>query len=160
METNNLRLAQCCGSCVHCNKPKNPSGHIAHYAVAKTQRWCYKNNCYTTRECVCDCYEPISKGGSVSSSKRVFSFNKRLQKILNIIEKMNKLNITEIKLLNCGDNSRILLDNDYLYYAYDAYYSWKNGEVTIHKIRFDGSDTYFDKYEEIINKELNKLENN
>ena len=147
MELNNLRLSECCGSCIHCNKPKNPSGHIAHYEVAKTQRWCYNNDCYTTRECVCDCYEPISKGGSVSSSKRVFSFNKRLQKILDVIERMKELNITEIKLYDNNSES-IILKNDRLYHTYNC--SNRLSDLW----SFEGNDTYFDRYEKIINEKL------
>ena len=154
MKLNNLRLSECCGSCIHCNKPKNPNGHIAYYEVAKTQRWCYNNDCYTTRECVCDCYEPISKGGSVSSSKRVFSFNKRLQKILDAIERMKELGLAEIKLSDTAKNERILLTNNRLYYVYDSHYGWKGPEVISHTIMFKGNDTYFDRYEKIINEKL------
>lgn len=156
MNNHNLRLSECCGSCIHCNKPKNPSGHIAYYEVAKTQRWCYNNDCYTTRECVCDCYEPISKGGSVSSSKRVFSFNKRLQKILDVIERMKELRLTEIKLSDTAKNEHILLANGRLYYAYDSHYGWNIS----HTIMFKGSDTYFDSYEGIINKKLKEMGGN
>lgn len=156
METNNLRLSQCCGSCIHSSKPKIPYEHCAHYDVPKTQRWCYKNNCHTTRECVCDCYEPITKGGSVSSSKRVFAFNRRLEKILNVIQKMKELNITEIKLADTKSNEHILLKNDRLYYACDCHYSWR--EPSTHMIMFKGDDTYFDRYENIINQALQKVD--
>ena len=149
MDTHNLRLSECCGSCIHCNKPKNTSGHIAHYEVAKTQRWCYNNNCYTTRECVCDCYEPISKGGSISSSKRVFSFNKRLQKILDVIEKMKELNLTEIKLYD-NDSESIILKNDRLYHTYNS--SNRISDLW----SFKGNDTYFDRYEKVIYEKIKK----
>lgn len=150
MDTHNLRLSECCGSCIYCNKPKNPSGHIAHYEVSKTQRWCYNNNCYTTRECICDCYEPISKGGSVSSSKRVFSFNKRLQKILNVIEKMKELGITELRLYDNSDEG-IVLANDKLYHSYRC------SELPFSvAYSFKGNDSYFDRYEGIIYEKIKK----
>ena len=148
MDTHNLRLSKCCGSCIHCNKPKNPSGHIAHYDVAKTQRWCYNNNCYTTRECVCDCYEPISKGGSVSSSKRVFRFNRRLQRILDVIERMKELSITELKLYDNSDES-IFLANNKLYHSYSKL-PFSGGYC------FKGNDSDFDRYEEIIYEKIKK----
>lgn len=158
METNNLRLSQCCGSCIHSSKPKIPYEHCCYYDVAKTERWCYKNNCHITRECVCDCYEPITKGGAVSSSKRVFAFNRRLEKILNIIQRMKKLNITEIKLSNNKNNERIILENNRLCYAYDTCFSFQNMETKTYKTAFLGKDTYFDRYEKFINEALEKLE--
>lgn len=152
METNNLRLSQCCGSCIHSSKPKIPYEHCAHYDVPKTQRWCYKNNCHTTRECVCDCYEPITKGGSVSSSKRVFAFNRRLEKILNVIQKMKELNIIEIKLYDNKDEA-IVLKNNRLYHTYGNHSKYVSDFYI-----FKGDDTYFDRYENIINQTLQKVD--
>lgn len=135
---NNLKLAQCCGSCVHSNKP-----------IAKTQRWCFKNNCHTTRECVCDCYEPITKGGSVASSKRVFSFNRRLERIQNVVNKMKELNIDKIEL---SGTTYLAVINDRLCYCCDRNYFGTTRETYTRSFRGDDSD--FDRYEKIINEQL------
>lgn len=52
-----LEFGRCCGNCVHCNRPKQPQDHEAHYMVAKTERWCFNHKCYITRESVCESFE-------------------------------------------------------------------------------------------------------
>lgn len=73
-----LKFAQCCGNCVHSSRPKKPDDHVAHYDVAKTERWCYLHSQYITRECVCDSFEQDNKRGGVPACKRVFAFNNKL----------------------------------------------------------------------------------
>jgi hypothetical protein len=83
-----LRFAECCGNCVHCNRPKQPSDHAAHYTVAKTQRWCYHHKFRTTREAVCDNFELEQKKGGIPAIKRVLNFHKRAERIKGLAEKM------------------------------------------------------------------------
>ncbi|MEE1085023.1 MAG: hypothetical protein UH850_14950 [Paludibacteraceae bacterium] len=92
----NLMFAKCCGNCMHSNKPKKPSDHAAHYDVAKTERWCYKHNCYITRETVCDEFEQENKKGGVPAAKRIFKFNQKLQKYNELRDKANRLGITDL----------------------------------------------------------------
>ena len=80
----NLRLAECCGSCIHVNRPKKPEDHAAHYSVAKTERWCFKHSIPTMREAVCDSFELEKKKGANPAFKRILSQNKKLQQIIEI----------------------------------------------------------------------------
>lgn len=93
---NILKFAYCCGNCIHSSRPKTPNEHEAYYNVAKTERWCYKNNWYITRECVCDDFELDSKSGGVPACKRAFAFNNKVVEINLIRKKMNELNVTYI----------------------------------------------------------------
>lgn len=80
-----LKIAECCGSCVHTSKPKkldNP--HAAHYEVAKTERWCFKHNIHTYREAVCGEHEGYNRG-TKSNLNRIKKFNSRLDTIKKII---------------------------------------------------------------------------
>jgi hypothetical protein len=96
----NLRIAECCGSCKHSNKPKKPEDHAAHYSVAKTERWCYKNGIPVTRESVCDNYEMETKKGAVPAFKRILAFNKKLEKIIEVKNWMEENNIEKITYRN------------------------------------------------------------
>lgn len=91
-----LTFAKCCGNCVHSNKPKKPEDHAAHYSVAKTERWCYKHNCYITRETVCDEFEQENKKGGVPAVKRILKFNQKLQKCKELAERAEKLGVTQL----------------------------------------------------------------
>ena len=89
-----LRIAECCGNCKHVSRPKAPAEpHEAHYNVAKTERWCYKYNRHITRETVCDGFELESKKGGAAACKRAFAFNKKVEEINEIRERMRRLGI-------------------------------------------------------------------
>lgn len=108
----NLTFAKCCGNCIHSNKPKKPSDHAAHYDVAKTERWCFKNNCYITRETVCDEFEQENKKGGVPAAKRIFKFNQKLQKHNELRDKAERWGVTELQ----GDcESYALIDGRWCY---------------------------------------------
>jgi len=109
-----LEIAKCCGTCIHCNKPKQPEEHAAHYMVAKTERWCYLNKLNTTRECVCENYEIDTKKGGVRACKRIFSFNDRAERILKLVNKMKEFNIEELNTYGWNPKSFILKE-DWLY---------------------------------------------
>ena len=92
-----LRIAECCGNCKHVSRPKAPDEpHEAHYNVAKTERWCYKYNRYITRETVCDGFELEPKKGGAAACKRAFAFNKKVEEINEIRERMKQLNISYV----------------------------------------------------------------
>lgn len=142
-----LTFAKCCGSCIHSNKPKKPSDHAAHYDVAKTERWCYKHNCYITRETVCDEFEQENKKGGVPAAKRIFKFNQKLQKYNELRDKANQFGVMEIQGSLC---IYALRDNKWYYkYAYSGSgYYWA--------IRCKDRDTE-EQLKEIENK-LNEIE--
>lgn len=143
----NIEIANCCGTCTHCNRPKKPLDHEAHYEVAKTQRWCYLHKLRTTRECVCDDYEREVKKGGVPACKRVFKFNERAERIKAIIEEMKKVGIEEIKIFN----KIFVLHNDWL--CERIAYSW-NDEFSFYKVRDD--EGRFDEYEKLLKEALQK----
>lgn len=115
----NLTFAKCCGNCIHVNRPKKPEDHACHYDVAKTERWCYKNSCYITRETVCDDFEQENKKGGVPAAKRVFKFNQKLQKSKELKERAEKLGITEL----LGDYYSYKFIDSRWYYKYTAFQS-------------------------------------
>lgn len=89
-----LRIAECCGNCRHVSRPKAPAEpHEAHYNVAKTERWCYKYNRHITRETVCDGFELEPKKGGAAACKRAFAFNKKVEEINEIRDRMKRLGI-------------------------------------------------------------------
>ena len=89
-----LKIANCCGNCKHVSRPKQPSEtHEAYYNVAKTERWGYLHNWHITRETVCDDFELESKKGGASACKRVFAFNKKVEKIVALRERMKNGNV-------------------------------------------------------------------
>lgn len=91
-----LRIANCCGVCKYINQPKKPEDHAAHYTIAKTERWCYKRGIPVTRETVCNEFELETKRGGVPAFKRILSFNKKLEKIIEIKNWMEENNIEKI----------------------------------------------------------------
>ena len=143
----NLTFAKCCGNCVHSNKPKKPSDHVAHYDVAKTERWCYKHCCYITRETVCAEFEQESKKGGVPAAKRIFKFNQKLQKYNELRDKANQLGVTEIQGSDCIYK---LKDNKWYY----KYTTWQS--TTYWSINCKDRDTEEQLNE--IEKRLNELE--
>ena len=89
-----LKIANCCGNCKHVSRPKQPSEtHEAYYNVAKTERWCYLHNWHITRETVCDDFELEPKKGGASACKRVFAFNKKVETITALRERMKNGNV-------------------------------------------------------------------
>lgn len=61
---------------------------------------------------------------------------------------MKELNITEIKLYDNKDEA-IVLKNDRLYHTYGNHSKYVSDFYM-----FKGDDTYFDRYEKIINEKL------
>lgn len=136
----NLTFAKCCGNCMYSNKPKKPSDHAAHYDVAKTERWCYKHNCYITRETVCDEFEQENKKGGVPAAKRIFKFNQKLQKHNELRDKAERLGVTELQ----GDYESYALIDGRWCYKYTAL-----GTPYYHSIRCKDRDA---------EKQLNEIE--
>lgn len=92
-----LNYAICCGNCIHSSRPKNPDDHAPHYYVAKTERWCYLNHCFITRELCCESYDPDIKKGGIPAAKRVLAFNKKLDLLRIFEEKLNGRKISYFK---------------------------------------------------------------
>lgn len=113
-----LTFAKCCGNCVHSSRPKKPEDHAAHYDVAKTERWCYKHNCYITRETVCDEFEQDNKKGGVPAAKRILKFNQKLQKYNELRDKAKELGVVEIQ---GSEHIYVLRDNKWYY----KYHGWR-----------------------------------
>lgn len=150
----NLKIAQCCGTCIHSNKPKKPEDHTPHYSVAKTERWCYLNKCNTTRECVCENYERDNKKGGVPACKRVFKFNERAERILRLVSKMQEFNIEELNTY--GWNPKTFIVNDG--WLYRKYYMTrpftKEKYTSINRVNSKESD--FDEIEHELWNDFNK----
>lgn len=143
----NLTFAKCCGNCVHSSIPKKPEDHAAHYDVAKTERWCYKHNCYITRETVCDEFEQENKKGGVPAAKRIFKFNQKLQKYNELREQAEMLGITELP----GDYEYYVLIDGRWCYKYTSL-----GGVYYHSIRC--KDREAEKQLNEIEKRLSEME--
>jgi hypothetical protein len=88
-----LQIAKCCSSCINSNKPRKQENHIPYCTTAKTERWCYKNQCMVTRESTCENYEIESKKGAIPAYKRILSFNRRLEWFKEIVKWMQDNNI-------------------------------------------------------------------
>ena len=88
-----IRLGNCCGSCIHSNRPKTPRDHAAHYEVAKTERWCFKHDCHITRESSCDDHEGVSRAAKTAFT-RLIKYNARRKAILELAELMGNKPIT------------------------------------------------------------------
>lgn len=122
-----LRFAECCGNCkgvAKVNKPQEE--HAAHYEVAKTERWCAKCCCYTTREAVCDEFELQEKTGGVPAIKRVVHFNKKLDRIIHVGKKLADAGIDNFEY---GGYRYKLSEKEYWCYRYATRYGgdwwWK-----------------------------------
>lgn len=99
----NLRIADCCGACVHVDVPKKPEDHAPHYSVAKTERWCFKHGVPVTRESVCDDFTLETKKGAVLAFKRILAFNRKLTQIISIKDWMEQNQVEELVYYNnCG----------------------------------------------------------
>jgi hypothetical protein len=112
----NLRVSECCGTCIHVNSPNIPEDHAAHYMVAKSERWCSKNNIPTMKEAVCDNYELNTKGASRKFG-RIKKQNERLQKIIEIKEYMMSNRIDKIE----SHNKKFYIQNDRVVYEFTTY---------------------------------------
>lgn len=122
----NLKLGNSCGSCIHSNRPQTPREHAAHYEVAKTERWCFKHNCHTTREATCDDHEGTNRAGKTAFT-RVIKYNQRLEKVKKFIEIM-------------GDKEVIV--DDRIYYVKDGWLQYKYDRSNYeHPIRSKDSST-------------------
>lgn len=143
-----LTFAKCCGNCIHSSRPKKPEDHAAHYDVAKTERWCYKHNCYITRETVCDEFEQDNKKGGVPAAKRILKFHQKLQKYNELRDRANQLGITEIQ---GSEHIYVLRDNKWYY----KYHGWR-GEGSCWAIRCKDRDA--EKQLNEIEKKLNEIE--
>lgn len=142
-----LTFAKCCGNCVHSSRPKKPEDHAAHYDVAKTERWCYKHNCYITRETVCDEFEQDNKKGGVPAAKRILKFNKKLKKYNELRDKAQRLGITEVPGSDCIYK---LKDNKWYY----KYTNWSS--TTYWSISCKDKDA--EKQLKEIEQKLNEIE--
>lgn len=139
-----LRYAECCGNCVHCNRPKTPRDHSPHYETAKTQRWCYHHKFRTTREAVCDDFEMEQKKGGIPAIKRILAFHRRAERIKNIA---NRLKDSEIETTF----SRTVYAKDgWLYYKYQGHESIMYS--------FHDDDAYNDDVLTYLEKELDEYE--
>ena len=149
----NLEIAKCCGTCIHCNKPKRPTEHEAHYMVAKTERWCYLNNIKTTRECVCDCYEIDNKKGGVPACKRIFKFNERAERILTLVKAMNDNHVEKLETTGWNPTTYVVR-NGWLYIEHQ--YKRITGEIVISYYKVDSCSADFDRIEKILWQILNE----
>lgn len=141
-----LEIAKCCGTCIHCNKPKKPTNHEPHYSVAKTERWCYLNNIKTTRECVCDCFEINNKRGGVPACKRIFKFNERAKKIMALIEAMKENNIDRLTIKNWSATSYVIHKN----WLYEEYKNKIFGTDRVSYYMVDSCSAEFDRIEKLL----------
>ena len=149
-------IARCCGTCIHCSKPKKAEDHEAHYMIAKTERWCYLNNLNTTRECVCENYEMNAKGAGVRACKRAFSFNDRAERIKKLVDKMKEFNIEELNTYGWNPKSFVVKD-DWLYRKYIMTHPYtKEKYISLDKINPKEKD--FDNIEYELYNDLNKKE--
>ena len=147
-----IKIAQCCGTCIHSNKPKQPQEHEAHYMVAKTERWCYLNKCHTTRECVCDNYEIDNKKGGVPACKRVFKFNERAKRILKLMELMQENGIEELNTYGWNPRSYIIKNN----WLYERHKWTYNQEEKYYDWLISSKENSFDDIEKDLLDDLNK----
>lgn len=141
----NLRIGNSCGSCISTNKPRTPHKHAAHYEVAKTERWCFKHSRNVTRETVCDDYEGVNSS-SKKSFTRIKNFNKRVEKINEIVELL-------------GENGEIEVFNDYTFYVHNNSLFHYNNKYSYRKDfsnYVSSKSSSNDRYIEFI---LNKLKN-
>lgn len=143
-----LQFAKCCGNCVHCNRPKQPQDHEPHYMVAKTERWCFKNNLYITRETTCDNFEMEEKKGGVPAIKRVKKFNERATRIMNLINQMKSCGIEE---LNCY-GTIYCIHNNWLYEKTNYKNHW--GEPADYFWKIDAKSNNFDRKENLLKETL------
>ena len=145
-----LKYAQCCGNCIHSNKPKKPEDHEAHYMVAKTQRWCYKHKMRCTRECVCEDFELETKKGGVPAIKRILKFNDRANRIKEVAQMMKDKGL---KIIDCENRTFTEIDG-WLHKVFG--YSHSNGVVTkMHTYNVRDDDNDFDKYEKALREAIN-----
>lgn len=149
-----LKIAICCGSCKHVNKPKISEDHAAHYSVAKTERWCYKNNIVVTRESVCNNHELENKKGAVPAFKRILAFNKKLEKIITIKKWMEENNISIIT----DGNRDFSIVNDKIHYKYNDWKDIKSGWYLVSCKDRDDCDRLVKAYENYLKNQ--KGENN
>lgn len=121
-----LRIAKCCGACKHVNKPKIPEDHIAHYSVAKTERWCYKHGRPVTREAVCNDFEWENKKGAVPAFKRILAFNKKLEEIIRIKNWIVENNIEKLIYYEKPDRPYMIFKiiDDKICYKYSGFGSY------------------------------------
>lgn len=138
-----LKVAKCCGSCLHSNRPKAPREHAAHYEVAKTERWCYKHSCHIIRESCCDDHEGINRASKTNFS-RITKFNERAKRVRIIMNVMGNKKIT-IKL---GETKTFFVKDGWLKYEYEGFFNIK-------PIFVNTKNSSHDKYFEILEKELN-----
>ena len=143
-----LGFGRCCGNCVHCNRPKQPQDHEAHYMVAKTERWCYKHKCHITREAVCDSFELEEKKGGVPAVKRARKFNERAGRIIALMERMKSFGIEELDYYG----TIYCIHNDWLYEKH----SYKNsfGEIEHYYWKVETKSGYFDSKEKALHEIL------
>ena len=142
-----LTFAKCCGNCVHSSRPKKPEDHAAHYDVAKTERWCYKHNCYITRETVCDEFEQDNKRGGVPAAKRILKFNQKLQKYNELRDKAKQLGVTTVQ----GGECIYTLRDDRWYYKYTI---WQGGSYWAIRCKDKDAENQLNEIE----KKLNEIE--
>ena len=145
-EQKELKIAQCCGTCIHTNKPKQPRAHEAHYCVAKTERWCYLNRYKVTRESVCDAYEMDNKKGGVPAHKRVLKFNERANRILKLVKAMQDNNIDELKITDYSEHTYVVKDG----WLFEKYKVTMFGEDRISYWREDSTAKEFDEKEKYL----------
>lgn len=119
-----IRLGNCCGSCIHSNRPKTPRDHAAHYEVAKTERWCFKHDCHITRESSCDDHEGVSRAAKTAFT-RLIKYNARRKAILELAELMGNKPITT---------------RDYIYFAKNNWVYYVHGNDLT---KLNESNNYF-----------------
>jgi len=143
-----LEFGRCCGNCVHCNRPKQPQDHEAHYMVAKTECWCFNHKCYITRESVCDSFELEEKKGGIPAVKRVRKFNERARRIIALMEKMKALGIEEFDYYG----TIYCIHKDWLYTRSDYKNAW--GELQNYYWKVDAKSNDFDRKEKALHEFL------
>lgn len=144
-----LKMAKCCGSCEHCAEFNNLTQHEPHYSVAKIERWCYLLHLKVARECVCDFYEEIKKGGSKAVYQRIRSFYNRRNRIINVVHELAKRDIQKLNLYNYYS---VLVKDGWLYLLREQ----STGKDYMRS--FNTTDKEFDGYERSIYEKIKEFD--
>lgn len=128
-----IEIAKCCGTCTGANRKAQPKSedHVAHYMVAKTERWCEKHGIPTVREAVCPDWELEPKKGGTPAVKRALKQNRRLKAILEL---KKSLLLDKIVTWN---GYRFKIDNDRVVFSYPNSGSGSYYSMSCKENRFD-----------------------
>lgn len=138
-----LQIAKCCGTCKGSVSPKRKiEDHVAHYSVAKTERWCHKLNIPVSRESFCsdDNYELEVKKGGTPSVKRANSQIKRLEKIIRVKNILKNDTVKDDTSVSGGRT--YFVKDDRLCYSYSSMSNYSS----IVSCKDSGCDKFIDNF--------------